>query len=605
MACCSEFGLRQARTCAVLVIVLLVLVTSAFAQQGGANAPEAGKLTLANDLISSDWTTRGAALVDAKLLRFKAPYELQGKRTTLTLLHDIERGIDSMVIESVTVEAGGGQPRTIPLADTVYRLVPAGAADTLVFEHKLDDGLLIRKSVRLPAGKYDFEIALTFENKSAASLTLQYRLRALGGIEPETLPPNQVGPVWGIQAPKKLEIKRHWASQLAKQPVSYDGPDVRWAGLQNHYFVAIALLGEGFPLEKATASLIVDTNLEQGKGRWAPGRVPDSLEKPGERKRFARTNGAITLTSERIELTPGASTSNTLTLIAAPKRDSVLKPYGVKIEELQQFTLFRAISRALLWVLNLLHSFIPNYGLCILVVTFLIKLALHPLSKKGQISMARMQLLTPELERLRDKYGDDKKRLGAEQWALYKRYNISPFSGCLPMFIQLPIFIGLFGALRASIDLRQASFLWIADLSRPDTVARLPFEIPLLGTDAVNPLPVLYVISSLISSALQPKAQDRKSRQQQQLMAFLPVVIGFILYKVPSGLMLYWTASNVMGIFEQWQIRKHVQLVKEAPLSAHEPADAPQKRGGLRGTLSRMMDAQARKIRRRGGREDD
>ena len=171
-----------------------------------------------------------------------------------------------------------------------------------------------------------------------------------------------------------------------------------------------------------------------------------------------------------------------------------------------------------------------------------------------------MHELHPEMEKLKAQHKDNPQKLNKEILELYKKYNINPLSGCLPLLLQMPIFIALYQALLKSVDLRNATFLWIKDLSMPDAVA-LPFSLPLLGS-SINVLPLLMVVLMVaqqkISTKVMGSAVTAEQKQQQQMMlVIMPVVFGFIFYSMPSGLVLYWVTNTVLTITEQSAIFKH------------------------------------------------
>jgi YidC/Oxa1 family membrane protein insertase len=191
----------------------------------------------------------------------------------------------------------------------------------------------------------------------------------------------------------------------------------------------------------------------------------------------------------------------------------------------------------------------------IIVLTIIIKVILFPLTRKGQISMYHLQKLTPRIKALQEQYKNDKQKLAVEQMKLWKEYGVNPLSGCLPMFFQIPVFFGLYWALALAIELRQAPFmLWITDLSQPDQLFKLPG--PVLGATHLHLLPLLMTASWLVQSLTQPKSPDPQTRQQQKIMAFMPLIFLFFFYNVPSGLTLYWFTSTLLGIVEQQLIKK-------------------------------------------------
>lgn len=192
--------------------------------------------------------------------------------------------------------------------------------------------------------------------------------------------------------------------------------------------------------------------------------------------------------------------------------------------------------------MNQIHSLVGNWGLAIILVTCLIKLIFYPLSAKSYRSMAKMRMLQPRVKRLQETYKDDRQALGKKMMEMYKEEKVNPLSGCLPMLIQIPIFISLYWVLLESVELRQAPFIfWIHDLSMKD-----PYFV----------LPILMGISMFLQQKLSPAPADP---MQAKIMMFLPVIFTFLFASFPSGLVLYWLTNNVISILQQWIITRHYQ----------------------------------------------
>ena len=197
---------------------------------------------------------------------------------------------------------------------------------------------------------------------------------------------------------------------------------------------------------------------------------------------------------------------------------------------------------------------IPNYGVAIILLTILIKLLLQPLAKRGMDSTAKMSALTPKINEIKEKYPDDPEAQNAAMAKLYKEEKINPMGSCLPMLIQFPIFIALYGLLNTNFDLRGSMFIpgWIPDLSIPDTIFTLPFSLPFLGSQ-IHLLPILYCISMIFSMKITQSGSQAGA--QQGMMAFMtygmPIIFFFIMYNAPSGLLLYWSTVNVISIGQQ------------------------------------------------------
>ena len=198
-----------------------------------------------------------------------------------------------------------------------------------------------------------------------------------------------------------------------------------------------------------------------------------------------------------------------------------------------------AISSPLYWLLDKIHSLVGNWGWAIIILTILIKLVFYPLSAASHKSMANMRKMTPRIKTLKERYGDDKQKLNQAMMQLYKEEKINPLGGCLPVLIQIPVFIALYWALLESVELRQAPWiLWIKDLSAPD-----PYFI----------LPILMGASMLAQQMLSAVAIDP---MQKKIMMAMPVVFTFFFLFFPSGLVLYWTVNNLLTITQQYYINK-------------------------------------------------
>ena len=230
-------------------------------------------------------------------------------------------------------------------------------------------------------------------------------------------------------------------------------------------------------------------------------------------------------------------------LYAGPKEYKRLLALGKGQEEVMAFGMWGLISVLLLKGLNFFHALIPNYGVAIILVTIVMKIILWPLQAKSVKSMKAMQKFQPHMAKLKEKYKDDKQRLNQETMKLYKEHKINPASSCLPMLVQFPVFIAFYSTLQSAIELRGAPFLWISDLSQPDTI----FTIAGLP---VNPLPLLMTGSIFWQQKLTPSTGDKQ--QMMMMMVLMPVMMLFFLYNRSSGLALYWTMQQVLSIVQQW-----------------------------------------------------
>jgi YidC/Oxa1 family membrane protein insertase len=221
-----------------------------------------------------------------------------------------------------------------------------------------------------------------------------------------------------------------------------------------------------------------------------------------------------------------------------------------------------AIAKAIHWMLGMLHKLIPSWGICIILGSFIIYALMYPLTLKSLVSMRKMQAVQPKVKALQEKYKKSPEKLNQEIMQLYKENNVNPLSGCLPMLLQMPIFVGLYQVLWRSIYFRGESFLWIKDLSMPDRLIKLPFTIPFLG-EYFNILPILMTAIMVLQQKITTSGitmTDPEQAAQQKMMAIIfPVMIGFIFYNFASGLNVYFVIFYALSAGTQWKISQDVK----------------------------------------------
>jgi YidC/Oxa1 family membrane protein insertase len=234
-----------------------------------------------------------------------------------------------------------------------------------------------------------------------------------------------------------------------------------------------------------------------------------------------------------------------------PKRITTLREAGHDLERIVNFGWFDKIARPALYLLNFFYGYVGNYGIAIILVTVLIKILFWPIAQKGLKSMKNMQKIQPKMAKLKEKYKNDSARLNQEMMNLYKTYKVNPLGGCLPMFLQIPVFFALYKVLLQAIELRHAPFmLWITDLSAPDRLM-IGIDIPYLGG-----IPVLTLLmggSMFLQQKMTPSPADPT---QAKIMMFLPVIFTFMFLNFASGLVLYWLVNNLLSIAQQFVINK-------------------------------------------------
>lgn len=245
-----------------------------------------------------------------------------------------------------------------------------------------------------------------------------------------------------------------------------------------------------------------------------------------------------------------------------PQNVHHMKEYGKNFEDVvvfSQFGFLDFISKLIINIMNLIYRIIPNWGLVIILVSFLVYGAMYPLTIKGMISMKKMQALQPKITKIRDENKNNPKKMNQEVMDLYKENAVNPFSGCLPFVFQMPVFIGLYQALWRYPMFKGAQFLWIKDLAEPDRIMMLSFNLPIIGNE-INLLPILMIVimffQQKFSSRNMVVTDPNQVMQQKMMLFFMPLMMGFIFYKFASGLTLYFTVFYILSTLSQWQMSK-------------------------------------------------
>ena len=244
----------------------------------------------------------------------------------------------------------------------------------------------------------------------------------------------------------------------------------------------------------------------------------------------------------------GETYTRDYTLYIGPKKLSLLQGLGNGMDGVMQFGFFSWFCKLLVPTLNFFHKLIPDYGIAIILLTFLVRIIFWPLTHHSTVSMKKMQELQPKLKELQAKFKDNPQKMQQETWAIYRENKVNPMSSCLPMLIQIPVFIALFTVLRSAVELRYAPFLWIVDLSEPENLLAGVLPMPL------NILPFLMSATMALQSYLTPSAGD--PQQQKMMMVMMPIMMLFMFYSFPSALSLYWTVSQVLSIVQMLMIRR-------------------------------------------------
>jgi len=276
------------------------------------------------------------------------------------------------------------------------------------------------------------------------------------------------------------------------------------------------------------------------------------LPKPGMEREYFTNRVAENMYTAGVvvpvgEIAPGATASVTVPVYIGPQETDTLEKIAPGLNLVVDYGWLVIIAAPLFWILKWIHELVGNWGWAIILLTILIKLVFYPLNAKAGRSMAQMKVLAPKMEKLKQLYGDDRQKLNQAMMELYRTEKINPLGGCLPILVQIPVFIALYWVLLASIELRHAPWLgWIQDLSAPD-----PYFI----------LPVIYAVSMFVQTKLNPQPADPV---QAKVMLMMPIMFSVFFLFFPSGLVLYWVVQNLLSIVQQWHINRTLEAEAKA-----------------------------------------
>jgi YidC/Oxa1 family membrane protein insertase len=493
--------------------------------------------TLRNSDVELRLTNRGGGIKEAVLLRQIAE---KGQRVVLNSAQSAPIGA---IIDS----------RETLGTPTLPEFTASTESNSVVqFERTTAEQVAVRKKFffeKSPENKdnYVIEMDVDLENKGSKPYQSAGYFVALGSAAPIHSKdyPSYTRLVWCVDGRAKgIDVGWFGSSggflglgQRAARPYYQENiAGAEWVAVSNQFFTTLMA-----PLTaKAT-------------GVW--GRNFDIERSPDQK--LLGIEGAMGMPG--FQLQPGQTYSARFEIYAGSKLYHRLAQLPHNEAEVLDFGMFKIVCQFLLNFMNLLNSWLHDYGLAILALTTIIKLTLWPIQNRANRSMRQMAALNPKMQELREKYKDDPTRMNQELMKLYKQYGINPVGGCLPMMIQIPIFFGLFKMLGQAVELRNAKFLWVKDLSQPDTIAHLP----LLGWP-VNIIPLCMAATQIWLMAMTPKTGDPT---QRRIMMFTPLIFLFICYNFAAALALYYTAQNLFSILQFYQNKRQPMptLEKVAP----------------------------------------
>jgi YidC/Oxa1 family membrane protein insertase len=490
-----------------------------------AAAPAAGTpVTVKTDLFEVELNTAGGDIRRLTLLRV---FSALDRSKPLTLMETNSKHY--FVTQSGLVAEGMQLPihRSIYAAEGTSHALQPGR-DTIEVRLTARDvgGAEVVKRYRFHRGSYKIDVAYEIANRGDKPIAPHAYFQFLRDANPPSEEAAQTNAFAGVTTftgpavyTEESKFVKVDFSDIAKGKQAHpkkarDG----WIAMIQHYFVSAWLPKDGVEREYQTA------------------KVSDTLY----------TASVVVPVGQ---IAPGATGAVEVPLYIGPQETDKLEMVAPGLELVVDYGWLKIIAAPLFWLLKWIYGFVGNWGWAIVILTILIKLVFYPLNAKAGRSMAQMKVLAPKMEKLKQLYGEDRQKLNQAMMELYRTEKINPLGGCLPILVQIPVFIALYWVLLASIELRHAPWIgWIRDLSAPD-----PYFI----------LPVIYAVSMYVTTKLNPQPADPV---QARIMLMMPIMFSIFFLFFPAGLVLYWVVQNLLSIVQQWHINRTLEA--EAKLKA-------------------------------------
>jgi YidC/Oxa1 family membrane protein insertase len=455
-----------------------------------------------NDFYTIQFNKRGGVISSVELSQYRQENSPDADKVSLL---DREHGLSS-----INILSGTGFGLT---GDEIYEVKQRSGnnQDEVILEARLDNDVIISKVFRFSTDSYLVNVQVDLVNESDTRIQDGIQI-ALNNFWDESFADNRFDYI-GFTSYVDGELREDEVEEITSASKTYT-QEISWSGYTNKYFL----------------SALVDKN-----------GVFDavSLERDGERiSNIARISD--------LSIGVDSKASFSFDVYLGPKDVDYLGTAGENLTEVVDFGFFAFLSKPLHLCLNFFYDYVRNYGVAIIILTVIIKLLFWPLTQKSYTSMKAMQTLQPEMKKLREKYRGDKEGLNRSMMELYKEHRVNPLGGCLPMLVQIPVFIALYKVLLSTIELRHAPFaLWITDLSVKD-----PYYIT----------PIIMGATMFIQQKMTPSTMDPL---QAKMMLAMPVVFTFIFLNFPSGLVLYWLVNNILTIFQQYLIYRKPAVTQQ------------------------------------------
>lgn len=473
-------------------------------------------ITLKNDVLELNIDTLGGAIVKAKLLK-----HLEEDKTPVSLFDKSSER--QYFARSGLVSASGVE---LPNHTQVFSVVRNTNNNSVILVAE-KNGVRLEKTYALTTGSYLLDAKHVVKNISAQNLdaTIYAEIVRDGGkpsfkgkVEDSSFYSTFTGPAIYTDTEKFLKVEFSDIEKgKAKTPGTQMAGQPTWVAMIQHYFTTAWI-----PSTTYQKDLYVEM-LEKNQYRVG---VKSKLEPIGV----------------------GQEKTESLKLFVGPQEESVLESIAPGLELVKDYGWLTILAKPIFWLLEKIHGIVNNWGWSIILLTVLIKLLFFPLSAASYKSMAKMKLVQPRLMEMKERFKGEPQKLNQAMMEMYRKEKINPLGGCLPVVVQIPVFIALYWVLLASVEMRGAPWLgWIQDLSQPDTLFGVWFGAP------IGLLPIIMAISMFIQVKLNPTPPDPL---QAKLMMYMPLIFSIMFFFFPSGLVLYWVVNNILSIAQQWQINR-------------------------------------------------
>jgi len=411
-------------------------------------------------------------------------------------------------------------------------LSPEQPRGTIVLTAQTDRGLRVEKTFEFDNGRHDFQLEIVIEGADVLGEARNYALWWRPGLP--TTEDNYRDDLRAFAAHTMMGdvVEKTSIKGQTVEDSSFTG-DTRWLAIQTKYFLMAMIPPAGI----------------DGVGAELRGSYQKEDEDNGlkENKIIA---GGILMPLD------GGRCDHRWTIYLGPMDYFTLKDFGIGLERTVYLgrSVLRWIGMIILHAFVHLHRMLPNYGVVIIIFSIIVKIIFYPLTRKSIASIRKMQELQPEIKKLQEKYKKEPAKLQKATMEMYRKYNVNPASGCFPMLLQMPVFFAMYAVFRNTIELRGASFLWIKDLSAPDTILKLSSKLPLYG-DKVNILPIVMAVTMFLQ-----QKRSMKDPKQAYMVYIMPLFLFFIFNNISSGLVLYWTMFNLLQLLQE-SIHPHTPTV--------------------------------------------